>query len=194
LFGVAFKRINFGSLVKKYSQNIVYSVINRLIRNSGENYQIRKIRTIIKYKESEMKKAAIIVNSKTGTTHNYAEVISQYLQSKGLETQVSSVQAYHEDMLENVDYVLLGCWTNGLMVLLQHPEQKWVDFAAKLPSMPDAKVALFTTYKILTGSMFRNMAKYLKGKFTVPSLELKSRDGSLSEKDVQALDRFISRV
>jgi hypothetical protein len=77
------------------------------------------------------------------------------------------------------------------MVLLQHPEKIWVDFAAKLPSMPEVKVALFTTYKILTGSMFRNMYKQLTGKFAPPSLELKSRNGSLSEKDKQSLDNFI---
>ena len=139
-----------------------------------------------------MKTAAILYHSKTGTTKRYADEISKYLQSKGLDTQVTSIQAYSEDMLNNVDYVLFGCWTNGLMVILQHPEKIWVDFAAKLPSMPDVKVALFTTYKILTGSMFRNMYKELKGNFAPPSLELKSRNGSLSEKDKQALENFIS--
>ena len=139
-----------------------------------------------------MKTAVIIYNSTTGTTKKYAEEISRYLQSKGLDTQVTSIQAYSEDMLNNVDYVLFGCWTNGLMVILQHPEKIWVDFADKLPSMPDVKVALFTTYKILTGSMFRNMYKHLKGKFATPSLELKSRNGLLSEIDKLALENLIS--
>ena len=76
--------------------------------------------------------------------------------------------------------------------MLQHPEKAWVDFAAKLPSMPDVKVALFTTYKILTGSMFRNMYKQLKGKFTAPSLELKSRNGFLSAADKEKLDSIIN--
>jgi flavodoxin len=143
-------------------------------------------------KEKKMKTAAILYHSKTGTTKRYADEISKYLQSKGLDTQVTSIQAYSEDMLNNVDYVLFGCWTNGLMVILQHPEKIWVDFAAKLPSKRDVKVALFTTYKILTGSMFRNMYKELKGNFAPPSLELKSRNGSLSEKDKQALENFIS--
>ena len=139
-----------------------------------------------------MKTAVIVYHSKTGTTKKYAEEISEYLKSKGLDTQVTSIQGYSQDMLNNVDYVLFGCWTNGLMVILQHPEMEWVDFAAKLPPMPDVKVALFTTYKILTGSMFRNMYKQLNGKFATPSLELKSRNGSLSEKDKQALDNLIS--
>jgi len=139
-----------------------------------------------------MKKATIIVNSKTGTTRQYAEEISKYLKSRGLVTLVTSIHTYSEDMLNNVDFVLFGSWTNGLMVILQHPDKEWVNFAAKLPSKPDMKVALFTTYKILTGSMFRNMYKHLKGKYATPSLELKSRNGSLSEEDQQALENLIS--
>ena len=139
-----------------------------------------------------MKKAAIIVNSKTGTTRQYADEISEYLKSKGLDYQVASIQNYSEDMLNDADYVFFGCWTSGLMVILQHPEKIWVEFAANLHSKPDAKVALFTTYKILTGSMFRNMYKHLKGKFATPSLELKSRNGSLSEKDKQALENLVN--
>jgi flavodoxin len=114
------------------------------------------------------------------------------LQAKGLDTQVTAIQAYSEDMLNNVDYVLFGCWTNGLMVILQHPDNVWVDFAAKLPSMPGVKVGLFTTYKILTGSMFKNMYKQLKGKFQAPSLELKSRNGFLSAADKEKLDSIIN--
>jgi len=139
-----------------------------------------------------MKQATIIVNSKTGTTMQYAEEINNYLKSKELDTQVTSIQDFSEEMLINTDFVFFGCWTNGLMVILQHPEKIWVEFAAKLPSKPDAKVALFTTYKIMTGSMFRNMYKHLKGKFSAHSLELKSRNGSLSEEDKKALENLIN--
>ena len=138
-----------------------------------------------------MKTAVILYHSKTGTTKQYAEEISKYLKSKGLDTQVISIQAYSQDMLNNVDYVFFGCWTNGIMVMLQHPDKEWKDFAAKLPSMPGVKVGLFTTYKILTGSMFKNMYKQLKGKFAAPTLELKSRNGFLSAQDKEKLDSII---
>ena len=98
---------------------------------------------------------------------------------------------YKDGVLDNDDYVLLGCWTSGLMVILQHPEKKWVEFANKLPSMPDAKLALFTTYKILTGSMFRSMYKRLNGRFKPAALNLKSRNELLSEDDKRALDNYI---
>jgi len=139
-----------------------------------------------------MKKAVIIYNSKTGTTMKYAEEMGTYLTTKGIDAQVYSIMQYRDGALDNADYVLLGCWTSGIMVILQHPEKTWVEFANKLPSMPDAKLALFTTYKILTGSMFRNMYKHLKGKFAAPSLELKSRDRFLSDENKQDLNQFIT--
>ncbi len=76
--------------------------------------------------------------------------------------------------------------------MLQKPEKSWVEFAKKLLSQQEAKVALFTTYKILTGSMFRNMYKELKGRFAPPTLELKARGQFLSVKNRQDIDCFIS--
>ena len=138
-----------------------------------------------------MKTAVIIYHSKTGTTKKYAEEIANYLKSKGISTRLSSIQTFQENLLSETDFVFLGCWTNGLMFILQHPDGEWKDFAAKLPSVPDAKVALFTTYKILTGSMFRKMVQQVSDRFSKPSLELKSRNGLLSAADKLELDSFI---
>ncbi len=139
-----------------------------------------------------MEKAVVIYLSRTGITMKYAEAIGAYLNTRGVEAQVYSIMQYKDGVLDDADYVLLGCWTSGLMVILQHPEKKWVEFAKGLPNMPEAKLALFTTYKILTGSMFRNMYKRVKDRFAYPELELKSRDGLLSDEDKQDLDQFIT--
>lgn len=138
-----------------------------------------------------MKKAVILYNSRTGTTKKYAEEIGKYLETKEINAQVSSTQQYRPESLDQADYVLLGCWTSGLFIILQHPNDVWNNFAAQLPSMPEAKLALFTTYKLLTGSMFKNMYKQLNGRFASPALELKSKDGLLSEEDKAALDQFV---
>ncbi len=138
-----------------------------------------------------MKTAVIVYHSKTGTTKKYAEEIASYLESKGVSTRISSIQAFQENLLSESDYVFLGCWTNGLMFILQHPDQEWKDFAAKLPSMPSTKLIFFTTYKFLTGSMFKNMYRPIKEKFSEPSLVLKSRNGLLSTSDKLNLDSMI---
>ena len=139
-----------------------------------------------------MKKAAIIYNSRTGTTKKYAEQIGDYLNNKGVETSVLPIKQYNDVYLDDIDYLLLGCWTSGLMFFLQHPDKAWKDFAVKLPKPLKPKTALFTTYKLLTGTMFKNMSRQLNGSAKAPLTELKSRNGTLSENDKSTLDNFIS--
>ena len=139
-----------------------------------------------------MKKTIIIYHSNTGITQKYAQEIGKYLNRKRMDAFVTSTVVFRDDMLIGADYLFLGCWTNGLMFLLQKPEKSWVEFAAKLPVKSDVKVTLFTTYKILTGSMFKNMSKELKGKFDPPALGLKSRNQFLTEKNKLDIDRFVN--
>jgi flavodoxin len=138
-----------------------------------------------------MKKAVIIYHSRSGTTKKFAEEIGSYLKAKGLDAQVCSTIQYRPEVLENADYLFFGCWTSGLFFIRQKPEQPWIEFAARLPSMHASKIAYFTTYKILAGSMFKNMYKQLEGRFAPPELELKSRSSALSKGDQRAIDQFI---
>lgn len=138
-----------------------------------------------------MSKALIIYQSKTGTTKKFAEQIASYLEAKGIPTQITSTVLYSNAMLEDASHIFFGCWTSGLFFILQHPEKTWVDFAARLSAKQDAKIALFTTYKIMTGSMFKNMAAHLADKFSPPVLELKSRSETLSTDNKKAIDQFI---
>lgn len=138
-----------------------------------------------------MRKATIIYHSSTGTTEEYAHEIGGYLAQKGLETQIASITDFQDEMLTGAEFVFFGCWTSGLFIMAQKPELSWVEFARRIPSKLDAKIALFTTYKLLTGSMFRNMYKELDEKYPIPTLELKSRGPSLTEKNRIELDRFL---
>ena len=140
-----------------------------------------------------MKKTVIIYHSKTGTTRNYSEAIGGYLNSKSNEVIVVSIEEYKSEILRNANFLFLGCWTSGLMFFLQHPEKKWMDFAAKLPDPIKPRIALFTTYKFLTGSMFKKMTPHLNENVSRPFFTFKSRNGLLSERDKTALDQFISQ-
>lgn len=138
------------------------------------------------------KTAAVVYRSHTGRTRRYAEEIAAHLRTQGIETEVTSVGEADLARLATADYLLLGCWTNGLFVILQHPDEPWLAFVRDLPSITKARVGLFTTYQLLTGSMFPRMRAVLAGKTPTPSLELKSRDGRLSERDREALTRFVT--
>lgn len=138
-----------------------------------------------------MKKAIIIYQSKTGTTKKYAQEISAYMQEKQLATFCMPVDKYREGMLQGADYLLLGCWTKGLMVIFQKPDNDWCHFAKKTAVPQSVKVALFATYKIRTGSMFRNMAKYVNHNKSLSFPNIKSRNGELSAMDKNILDQIV---
>jgi flavodoxin len=139
-----------------------------------------------------MKKAVIIYQSKTGITKKYAAEIGQFLAEKGVNATILPVAEYKDGLTDDADMVFLGCWTAGLMLFLQHPEKTWNDFAHNLPELKGKKAVLFTTYKLATGSMFKNMRKHLGDKGTDLSLELKSRNGKLSPENKQVLTHLMN--
>jgi flavodoxin len=139
-----------------------------------------------------MKRAVIVYRSRTGTTRRLAEEIGAFLATRNIDGQVVSVGECDLQALRDVDYLLLGCWTGGLMIALQHPDRPWVDFARAIPVLTGPRIGLFTTYKLATGSMFAQMRRHLAGRAPAPGLELKSRTGRLSESDRRALERFIA--
>lgn len=143
-----------------------------------------------------MARALVVYRSHSGVTRHYGEDIAAFLESKGVPTKVVSVGECDMAELSGVDYLFLGCWTSGLFFIRQHPDEPWLAFAREMPklrSMADGgpKVALFTTYKLATGSQFPKMRAAIVGKTSPPELELRSKDGRLSPKDDEALELFI---
>ncbi len=139
-----------------------------------------------------MATAAVVYRSSTGTTRRFAEAVAAYLTSRGIEASAASIEDRDPATLAGVDFVLLGCWTSGLFVIAQHPEEAWVSWAGKLPDLRGARVALFTTYKLATGSMFRRMRRELARTGATVDLELKSRSGQLSAEHQRQLDAWVA--
>ena len=75
-----------------------------------------------------------------------------------------------------------GQQTNG-----QKPEKDWVEYLNQLPTLKYREIVLFTTYKILTGSMFREMKKHLPDEASVSLIKLKSRNGKLTDANRQLI-------
>ena len=135
--------------------------------------------------------AAIVYRSHSGTTRRFAEEIAAHIESRGIAATVQSVGECDPASLAGVDLLLLGCWTNGFFVIAQHPDEPWLAFVRDLPTLGRARVGLFTTYKLATGSMFRRMRSALAAKTSDADFELKSRDGHLSPAGRRALDAFL---
>jgi flavodoxin len=144
-----------------------------------------------------VKKAIVVYRSHSGVTRHYGEEIAAFLNENGVSAQVVSVGECDMSTLAAADYLLLGCWTSGMFVVRQHPDEPWLAFVRDMPPLATApgggpRIALFTTYKLRTGSQFPLMRAALAGKTAAPQLELQSRNGRLSSADKTALDQFVS--
>ena len=137
-------------------------------------------------------KTSIIYNSHSGTTKAYAEEIGNFFSGYGIESKVSSIDDYDKEYLLASDLVMLGCWTNGLMIFAQHPDKAWKKSVKEMPDIRNKTIALFTTYKIATGSMFRKMEKILSDKSDRPKAILKSRSKELTEENRSTLEVLIN--
>jgi flavodoxin len=139
-----------------------------------------------------MTTALVVYRSHTGVTRRYGEEIAAYLSGKGLDARVASVGECDLEAPAKFDLLLLGCWTSGLFVIRQHPDGPWLSFVRAMSPATTPRLALFTTYQLRTGSQFSKMRAALGGKTRAPELELKSRNGHLSDEDKAALDRFVA--
>lgn len=140
--------------------------------------------------EAMMSKAVILYCSRKGTTRHLGEEIGRFLKKKKIQAIALSIDEFHQSSLDDFQYVFLGCWTKGLFLQNQHPVEEWVRFVQRLTDMQDKKLGLFTTYNIFTGSMFRNMKKYVNNYAKQTIVELKSRSGKLSEESKNKLEQL----
>jgi flavodoxin len=139
-----------------------------------------------------MKKAIIIYQSKKGTTRKLGNDIGRFLEIKGINTEVVSLEDYDHRDLSVYEYVFLGCWTKGLMVIAQHPDKTWKKFVKSVEIPKNSKICLFTTYKIATGTMFSQMRKSFNGTNHSSYLKIKSKNGSLSNENARLIDYYVS--
>ncbi len=141
-----------------------------------------------------MTRTAIVYRSRTGVTRRMAEEMADLLEARGMPVELGAVDQCDPGSMAGVDVLLLGCWTEGLFVIRQHPDHAWIDFVRQLPALPNTRIGLFATYKLATGRMFSEMRRHLAGHAPAVSLELKSRDGHLSAAHRSALEALAART
>ena len=139
-----------------------------------------------------MATAAVVYESITGVTERFAEEIAAHLTARAVTATAISIGDCDPATLDGHDLVLIGCWTSGLFVVGQHPDKEWVAFAGMIPALAHPRVALFTTYRIATGGMFGRMRRALARTGATVDLELKSRDGRLTEDHRRRLDAWLA--
>jgi flavodoxin len=138
-------------------------------------------------------KALVVYSSKTGTTEKMASQIAAHLAENNMDVKLSSINQVTLNDIEQADRLYMGTWTSGFMLFGQKPEKEWKKFSSNLPVGIRKRTTLFTTYKLLTGSMFKNMRRELSFKgLRIEPNALKSKTGILTDVQKQILSQSLN--
>jgi flavodoxin len=106
-------------------------------------------------------KAALLVESLTGTTWKAADLIADKLQQERWTiTGMSKVGRPDLSSIQRADLVLVGTWTHGLFVVGQAPAA--ASTIANLPTMRGKKAACFLTFALDAGTSIDKLAGALR--------------------------------
>ena len=126
--------------------------------------------------------ALVIYQSKGGSTRKMAEEIASELQQNNVQVKVGSIQEISPEEIESADRLYMGCQTSNMVLLGKKPDKEWRRYVGKLPIGVRKKTTLFTTYKLATGNMFKEMRSTLKYRgLQIENNALKSKTGHLTD-------------
>ena len=109
-------------------------------------------------------KVAVIYDSRTGTTQAAAEAIGAELENKGHTCSVQSVDEAEPAEVGAADLILIGSWTQGLFLILQHPTAATMMFIERLGDLSGKRAVVFCTYKLAIGSTLDKMSRAVAAK------------------------------
>ncbi len=101
--------------------------------------------------------AVILYESLTGTTHRAAQLIGDGFFDHRIGTKLFNVNAVDPEAVAAADLVIVGTWTDGILIVGQKPARK-----KKLKALPrlDGKPCLvYCTYAIHPGSTIKKLSK-----------------------------------
>ena len=105
--------------------------------------------------------ALVVYESMTGTTKLAGELIAVELLAAGMPTRVTRVDAVTADEVADADLVIVGTWTDGLLVVGQRPGRKGK--LRRLPSLGGKRVGVYCTFAIDSGKTLEKLAKLCTG-------------------------------
>src|SRR3954469_21984808 len=107
-------------------------------------------------------RAAVIYESLTGNTRKAAGYIAAELERGGISTTVSPTTAIDYQALEDADLVVIGTWTDGLVLFGQRPGRS--GRLRQLPVLYGKRAAVFATYAIDAGKVLRKLTAIVEGR------------------------------
>ena len=128
-------------------------------------------------------RAVVIFESLTGNTRKAAGFIAAELERGGVATTVSPITAVNYQALADADLVVIGTWTDGLVLFGQRPGRS--GRLKKLPYITGKKCAVFVTYAVDAGNVLDKLVAMMedRGGDVVGGMAIRRNDLAAGSKD-----------
>ena len=100
--------------------------------------------------------AVVIYESLTGNTARAGRAIAAALSAEGLPTQAFPITAIDYQALSDADLVIVGSWTDGLVVVGQRPGR--LGRIKAMPALAGKRAVVYLTYAIDPGKALQKMS------------------------------------
>jgi flavorubredoxin len=120
--------------------------------------------------------AAIIYESLTGNTKKAAHVIGRELTKAGVGVSVRPITDIDYQALEVADLVIVGTWTDGIVVAGQRPGR--AQRLRRLPALDRKRCLVYITYAIDPGKALQKLSRLMeeRGANVIGGMSIKRSD------------------
>lgn len=108
-------------------------------------------------------KAAVIFESLTGNTRKAGERIAEGFRAEGVDvTTVDPLRSINLQALAEADLVIVGGWTDGLILFGQKPGMSWKLRA--MPALAGKKALVYATYALEAGKVVPKLSAIVESR------------------------------
>jgi flavodoxin len=134
-------------------------------------------------------RAVVVYESLTGNTAKAARLIAEQLTDRGITTAVYPVNKPDYQVLADADLVVVGGWTDGIIIAGQKPGRSWR--LKKMPAISGKKAVVFATYAIDPGKVLDKLVAIVEERGAEVLGGMTIRRDRLEESTAEFVDRIV---
>ena len=135
-------------------------------------------------------RVVVIYESLTGNTARAGQALAAGLTAEGLPTQAFPITAIDYQALADADLVVVGSWTDGLILVGQRPGR--MGRLLKMPALAGKKAVVYLTYAIDAGKALQKLADAVEGRGAEVLGGVRIRRDKLDEGVADLIDRILA--
>ena len=134
-------------------------------------------------------RAVVVYESLTGNTAKAGRMIAEQLTARGVPTSAYPVTKIDYQALSEADLVVVGSWTDGIIVVGQKPGRSWR--LKGMPAIGGKKAVVYATYAIDPGKVLDKLVEIVEGRGAEVLGGMTIRRDRLEQSTTEFVDRII---